>query len=824
MRELISNAKWYVRGVWPHIPISEKSRRNMDCYYVTDRIEATVPGGIHYDLFRTGVIENPYYADNSFKCEWTERRWWLYETDIKIDSTLGKKIYLVFEGLDYGADIFVNGVPVGSHENMFTTARYDITDAVSEDTNVKVLLRGAPSELGQYGRTSMTSTQKSRFGYGWDFATKLVNIGIWKDVWVEYAEAVELTEAKITSDLAEGKGIIRTAFAFFGSTEETVNIQIISPDGKREVADALPFSEWVQRDFTIEAPEIWYPNGMGAHPLYKVCVQCGEVKKEYRIGIRSLRYVQNTGAPEESLPYTVVINGERVQLKGNNKVPLDHLYGNVDRAAYEWYVRALVNENANIVRLWGGGIIEKEIFYDLCDENGILIWQDFIQSSSGYENVPSKQEGFLQKLRDMAVEAVKEKRNHVSLTFWCGGNELTDEEDLPAKYEDANIAILGEIVKKEDPERLFLSSTPSGPVYRLDFERLDNHDVHGPWGYLGKHEFYEKYNKLRLLLHSEVGIPGPASAIPEFMDTDCLQDSSYIKRRHHGGFWWHSYETNQDLFGDFDSYQEYVPYGQWIQAEGLRYTVESDQRLGKYNSGTMIWQLNEPWPNSDCTNLVDYFGTPKMAYYWVKKAFAECGASLKYDSIVSGEQFRAVLCRDTGKAPEEIVVDYYSLEGVCLERQEYQADQLPVTLERDMQDAGEVFFVRISCGGAEKDYFFSKSEELPYASVRRMEKEELNVKLGAVAASGSSLHGAGLTANEEIMTLQAIVKNTGSAAALFVHPFDKTGQYAILSEDAYFTLLPGEEKTIALTLRKRLGLFFERKDVRPEIIFEGLNC
>ena len=158
MKELMNQCKWYVRGVLPHIPVGGRSKRSLDAYYVTDLIEATVPGGIHYDLFRAGVIENPYYADNSMKCEWTEHRWWLYEAELPVRTDWNGKRYLVFGGLDYAADIFIDDELAASHENMFTSLKIELPKDTASQINVKVLFKGVPQELGQYGKTSMTFT------------------------------------------------------------------------------------------------------------------------------------------------------------------------------------------------------------------------------------------------------------------------------------------------------------------------------------------------------------------------------------------------------------------------------------------------------------------------------------------------------------------------------------------------------------------------------------------------------------------------------------------------------------------------------------------
>ena len=198
MKVTLNNENWSLKGFLPHVPINDA--HYFKVFQKTPEIKATVPGGVHLDLYNAGLIDNPYIDDNSIRCEWIENRWWLYETNVKVDYSLGKKAYLVFDGLDYSVDIYVNNTLCHHHENMYTKARIDITDFKTETINIKLLFKGAPEENGQYGRTSETHTQKSRFGYNWDFATRLINIGIWGDVWLYYINDIELTESKILTD------------------------------------------------------------------------------------------------------------------------------------------------------------------------------------------------------------------------------------------------------------------------------------------------------------------------------------------------------------------------------------------------------------------------------------------------------------------------------------------------------------------------------------------------------------------------------------------------------------------------------------------------
>ena len=679
MKQLIHEG-WSLTGVLCGYSPTIKSEENFSHHAYTDTITATVPGGIHYDLFRAGIIENPYVDMNSLSCEWTENRWWLYRTRVSLKKSKTKRKYLVFSGLDYLCEIFINGESFGEHENMFTEMRIDISH-IEEDFDLSVLFKGVPRENGQQGRTSDSFTQKSRFGYKWDFATRMVNIGIWQDVYIEYVTNARITEKHLRTDVVEGVGIISADVSLETVEKAPVTFTLFSPEGEPLHTHTLPMESRLSYEIRVDAPALWYPNGSGDQPLYTLEIRFGEECERFSLGIRSLRYMQNPGAPADSLPYTAVINGKRIFLKGNNKVPLDHLYGNVSDEAYEWCVRALKNENVNLVRVWGGGIIETERFYDLCDRSGILVWQDFIQSSSVVDDVPSKRPEFLEKIKAAATEAVKRCRNHTSLLLYTGGNELR-EFGIPVTYEDENIRILKNVVDALDPSHLFLPSTPSGPVYVIDFDREDNHDVHAPWVY-DVYTHYEKFNRLKLLFHSEFGTDGMSASIPLFLSESKHGEKSFNSNHHHGEYWYGGYARDVLLFGEFENSAEYIPYSQWIQAESLRYIIETERRLAPYAAGSMVWQINEPWPNTTCTNLMDYFGTPKMAYYWCKKSFSDMQISLRFPGIVvPKEGLTAEICK-RGDAEKNTAckAEILSTSGKVLREKTFDTASLPLSLE-----------------------------------------------------------------------------------------------------------------------------------------------
>ena len=644
---------WTVSGAWPYTPIREKSMETGHSFIgVTGVIPAQVPGSVYQDLQNAGLIEDPYFELNSLNCEWVSNRWWVYNTTFTLPQELmGQRVFLLFMGINYKCRIFVNGVQVATHENMYTPCRIDLTELASfeKENALQVILEHAPDEMSQIGHTSMTTTQKARFSYKWDFCTRLVDMGLWDKVLIEHDLGVRITATGYHWDEKTKTLTVNVETDGAGETEGKLAFE-----GKEiacETASAVNGA--VTLNFHIEAPKLWFPNGYGAQPLYDLALTLKNEKgvsdeKSLRIGLKTVEYVRADGAIESALPYSPVVNGVRVYIKGVNMTPLDHKMGIVMKEQYR-HILALAKEaHVNLIRVWGGGIIEKEEFYDLCDEMGLMVWQEFIQSSSGVDNIPSELPEFMEKLRDTANWAVAERRNHVALTFWSGGNELMWADGTPVDFTNANIAMLKGIVNRLDPDRLMLPTSASGPTEWRDDEHIENNqDIHGPWKYAGVKGHYEMYNTSTIQLHSEFGCDGMSnpdavrSVLRPENQSVVTMDRSLVWRHH--GEWWDTYKDRDlELFGETPVLDLYCLLSQFMQAEGIRYAIEANRRRAFQNVGSIVWQLNEPWPNVSCTCMVDFYGVPKLAYHLYAEAEKPLHISMAYDSLVwkAGETFR----------------------------------------------------------------------------------------------------------------------------------------------------------------------------------------
>ncbi len=822
---------------------------------VTPWINATVPGGVHIDLWKAGYIDYPYFGQNSLKCEWVEQRWWMYRTSfsnfINEVDLKQEEVTIIFKGLDYEVLIYLNDELIGEHKGMYEPKEINLTGKIKDQNKLVVIFKNVPNEMGQIGYTSMTSTQKSRFNYKWDFSTRLVNIGFWQDVILHIKQKVEIKDLYIYTNYSGNQGSISISGLIEDNRKQNkedlfVEVIINEPTNKNLtdiklikkftninnntnnicVKERFKITTEFSKTLYIKEPKLWYPNGSGEQPLYEVMIFIYEnndllYECKSQIGIRSLKYTHNELEHKNALPYTVMINDKKVYIKGVNITPLDHVYGNVIKEQYEYMVTAMINLGVNLVRVWGGGLIEKEEFYNLCDENGIMIWQEFIQSSSGIDNKPCEDENFLSLLYKNSVSAVKEKRNHTSLTIWSGGNELMEKANTPSSYSNKNIAMLKQIVATFDRQRIFFPTSASGPTEFITKEKGISHDVHGGWRYEGNPQHYKLYSQSDNLFHSEFGVDGTSSlkSLKKFLPMDSLHPtpmSGDINWQHHGE-WWGTYFRDCELFGEiektFENLNLFTKCSQYIQSEGLRFIIEADRIRAYQNSGTIIWQLNEPWPNASCTNLIDYYGETKSAYYQVKRVYNNKHISMKYkklnykpneeikEKVYISNLDEAFLCN------VEIIIRNSLGEILLKEFLSEQVNQNKSTCIGELKFKAptncEIFFITLLLKSDtkildENTYLFSCLEKEILKPVRYLFSEIRIIKETTKY----------LENNRILKTVT--LKNLGKEVAIDVGLELKQDNYYLIGDDNYIILFPNEEKELNFILiPKKSGAFLD---------------
>jgi beta-mannosidase len=508
-------------------------------------LPARVPGSVLDDLVRAGAVSDLWFERNSLLGEWVPERTWVYRRKVEGPGTIR------FDGVDHDAEVFVGGEHVARHEGAFTAFEVELGDG---EHLLAVAVRQAPKSEPQVGDTRRVTVHKTRMGYGWDFCPRLVHQGIWRAVTLDAPpelHPVVTLEDDIGTVEVDGTVVLR-----------------------------------------VDAPELWWPNGLGEQHLYQV--EAGGVR--FHVGFREVSFDD----------YELRVNGVRVPVRGWNWVPIDALYG-VPRPEKLAHLLGLAAQaNVNLIRVWGGGLIETPEFYDLCDRLGLLVWQEFVQSSSGIDSTPSDDPTFVATMAEDARQILPRRRAHPALAIWCGGNELDGDDSTPV------LAALKRVVHELDPDRHWLPTSPVGDA-----------DVHGPWEHQGLRGHNEHYDTRTSKLHSEFGVEGMTNR--RALEALIAEEHRWPPDRsnpvyEHLGAWWNNAPLVQESFGGrIEDVETMRRCSQWLQYEGLRYAVEATLRRG---AGTIPWQLNEPYPNAWCTCAVDHRGDPKPAYWGVARAYA----------------------------------------------------------------------------------------------------------------------------------------------------------------------------------------------------------
>jgi len=318
----------------------------------------------------------------------------------------GRRVLLRFAGVDYAAQCFLNGVRLGEHVGMYTPFEFDVADLLryGAGNRLAVVIEPAPVEQPQIGLSDLVRTHKSRMPYWWDFCPRLVHVGIWDSVALVATGPARLTDVWVRPELSEDLSRAEIAVEVALDAAQGTDLDLALSLGGVEVARQQIRASGSQASarFILADPALWWPNGHGDQPLYTLTARALDpasgAESDVRavtFGIRRLRFVPNEGADPSARPYTAEVNGRRIYLKGRNWVPIDVLYGVERPAKLERLLRLAQAAHVNLLRVWGGGLIEREAFYDLCDRLGIMVWQEFIQSNSGIDNTPPSDPDFL---------------------------------------------------------------------------------------------------------------------------------------------------------------------------------------------------------------------------------------------------------------------------------------------------------------------------------------------------------------------------------------------------------------------------------------------
>jgi beta-mannosidase len=615
---------------------------------------ATVPGCVHTDLLNNRLIEDPFYRDNEQKLQWIGKTDWEYQTTFNATPELlsHRHVELVFDGLDTYANVFLNDTPLLNADNMFRTWRVDCKRALRAGVNtLRVRFRSPINEIlpsmaklsyqlpspNDQGEKTYPYTRKAAYHFGWDWGPRFVTSGIWKPLFLEAWDDARINDLHILQKQVSNEAASLTAEVEVTS-DAGLDVTVIVDNLTSKAVAAqkrvklAPGENRVPLDFVIQRPALWWPNGLGPHPLYnfraRVLVN-GRLSDQAltRTGLRSLELRQQPDQGGKSFEF--IINGVPVFAKGGNWIPADSFPTRVRKDKYRYLLESVRDTNMNMLRVWGGGIYESDDFYNLCDEMGILVWQDFMFAGSMYPGSPE----FLENVRAEAVDNVRRLRNHPSIVIWVGNNEIDTawrnwgwRQNLPASlwddYQKIFHGILPEVCATLDPSRPYWPSSPFGGL-EDDPDSLKSGDTHF-WRVWHFAEPFSDYEKQSPRFMSEFGFQSfpqietvNSYTLPE--DRDIQSPVMMAHQRHPRGnqlireYMLREYPQPKD-------FESFLYVSQVLQAEGIKVGAEHFRRIRPRNMGSLYWQVDDCWPVASWSSI-DYYGRWKALQYYARKFY-----------------------------------------------------------------------------------------------------------------------------------------------------------------------------------------------------------
>ncbi|MDM8528354.1 glycoside hydrolase family 2 protein [Anaerolineales bacterium HSG24] len=618
-----------------------------------DPIAATVPGCVHLDLLAAEKIPDPYYRDNELKTMWVGETDWLYRRQFTVSAEFLEhdRVLLRCEGLDTIATIRLNGQEIGQTDNMFRSWEFDLKSVLLVGENEIEILFSAPvtyaqRRLAERNLPAWTDEKllggnwmrKEQCNFGWDWGIRQVTSGIWRDISLMAFSQARLTDLHIRQDHTTAEQVILTCHI---STEQlavqTLTIEATVSLNKSIVAkaDQVVKASTNLVSLIINDPQLWWPNGLGEQPLYQVEVMLfdeignliGTLDK--RIGLRTLKLVRQADEWGESFHFEA--NGVPFFSKGANWIPADQFAPRVTKAWYHNLLTDAAAVNMNMLRVWGGGIYEADIFYELCDQLGLCVWQDFMFACATY---PSFDAAFIATVKAEAEDNVRRLRDHACLALWCGNNELeqglvdetwTDSAMSWVDYDKLFDQLLREVVGALNPDTDYWVGSPHTPQgNRYDFNNPDSGDAH-IWQVWHGQKPFEFYRTCFHRFNSEFGFqsfPEPRTVYGYTQPQD-RNVTSYIMEHHQRSGIGNSTIMHYmlDWFRLPTAFKSILWLSQIQQGMAIKYAVEHWRRTMPRGMGTLYWQLNDCWPIASWSSL-DYYGRWKALHYMARHFFA----------------------------------------------------------------------------------------------------------------------------------------------------------------------------------------------------------
>ena len=619
-------------------------------------LPAAVPGDVHLDLLANQKIADPFYRDNEAKLQWIEKASWEYRTHVTVTPQLLARanVDLVFEGLDAAAQVEVNGVEVLKADNMFRVWRVAVKAQLhAGDNEVRVVFPSPIAAAEAVAATdpwqaktkveAKTYIRKAAYEYGWDWGPRFVTSGIWRPVRLEAWDRVRIADfavrqRDVSREVAHVDAEVTVEAQRAGAAQVSVRyLDKGRPVTLRTMAQMHAGRNVIDLPAEIRRPKLWYPAGYGEQPMYHFTAQASagaavSDERKTSAGLRSV--VLRRELDKWGRSFELDVNGIPIFAKGADVIPFDSFPNRVTTAQYRRILQSAKDANMNMVRHWGGGYYESDEFYAICDELGIMVWQDFMFGNDWQPGTYA----FKQSMEAEAEDQVRRLRNHPSIVLWCGNNETegaihwAERDKLPPEvryqmwqdYVSEFSGVLARVVARLAPETPYWPSSPSSDyeATSVQYESGDQHD----WSVWHGRVPFSEYEKHHWRFVTEYGF----QSFPEERTVETFtlpEDRTSIftpvmlahQKNNEGNSLIRDYLAKD--YAEPKDFASFLYVSQVVQAEGIKIGAEHWRRSRPETMGSIFWQLNDCWPVASWSSI-DYEGRWKALQYYARRFYA----------------------------------------------------------------------------------------------------------------------------------------------------------------------------------------------------------
>ena len=643
-----------LNGQWALSPKDTKAVAPFCKYFLSNpSLPCTLPGDIHSALLHHKLIPDPYWGTNELDIQWVgQHDWILSKTFTVTKGQLASGLAVITLTMaDTIIDVLVNGQKAGSCNNQFRRFRFDLSHllVVGENTitldftsaeneairEAETLPYPIPYSIYPVSAKHRNLIRKTQCHSGWDWGPCIMSFGVYEPIDFQFIDE-GIIESVVTDTKQLEEGVWEARISVIYNSSKDQKLPSAATLGKARQKGDVELKRGLNKlTYTLlcKDVELWWPAGEGKQALYTLDIVIGEQELTKRIGFRTIEVKRDEDEDKQGKSMTFSVNGRDIFAKGANWIPADALFSRLTEDRYEHLLQSCVDANMNMLRVWGGGLYEKDCFYDLCDEKGLLIWQDCMFSCSMYPSHPE----FLANVESELRYQIPRLRDHASIALWCGNNEdlgaigwYEESKNNPWRYvidyDRLNEGTVGRVIQELDPTRQWWPSSPSaGPGDYSDNWHNDNKgDMHF-WSVWHEGKPFEEYYSIKPRFVSEFGYQSfpSLSTVEEYAPVSEHNLSSEIMEHHQK-----NERGNSIIIENFTRYFRF-PHGfeqmlylsQVQQAMAMKSAIEYWRTLRPHCMGALYWQLNDNWPVASWSSI-DYTGKWKLLHYSAKQFFA----------------------------------------------------------------------------------------------------------------------------------------------------------------------------------------------------------